>query len=44
MTDEDKVGTLVDEALKRKQRLQNLKRKNEEASQGNNNNSGKLPP
>lgn len=43
MTEEDKVGTLVDEALKRKQRLQSLKKRNEEASHGTNN-SGKLPP
>lgn len=43
MTDENKVGTLVEEALKRKQRLQNLKRKNDESSHGNNN-TGKLPP
>ncbi|XP_014211896.1 coiled-coil domain-containing protein 12 [Copidosoma floridanum] len=33
MTEDDKVGTLVDEALKRKERLQSLKRKNEENSQ-----------
>lgn len=29
MTDEDKIGTLSDEALKRKERLAALKRKNE---------------
>jgi hypothetical protein len=30
---DNKVGTLVEEALKRKERLQNLKRKNDETIQ-----------
>ncbi|XP_011496654.1 PREDICTED: coiled-coil domain-containing protein 12 [Ceratosolen solmsi marchali] len=37
MTEDDKVGTLVDEALKRKERLQNLKRKNEDNIQDKSN-------
>lgn len=32
MTDDDKIGTLTDEALKRKERLALLKRKNEAPS------------
>ncbi|KAF7407776.1 coiled-coil domain-containing protein 12 [Vespula maculifrons] len=40
---EDKVGSLVEEALKRKERLQALKKKNEEAKDINADSPSKLP-
>ena len=43
MTMDEKVGTLVEEALKRKERLKSLKRKNEESHE-NQDEVMKLPP
>lgn len=40
---EDKVGSLVEEALKRKERLQALKKKNEEAKDTKADSPSKLP-
>ncbi|CAD6215796.1 GSCOCG00000609001-RA-CDS [Cotesia congregata] len=40
---DDKVGTLTDEAVKRKQRLAELKKKNEEKNSENSNEFGNLP-
>ncbi|KAG8040872.1 hypothetical protein G9C98_001860 [Cotesia typhae] len=40
---DDKVGTLTDEAVKRKQRLAELKRKNEENKSENSNEPSNLP-
>lgn len=40
---DDKVGTLTDEAVKRKQRLAELKKKNEEKKSENSNESSNLP-
>ena len=42
MTD-SQTGNLVDEALKRKERLAALKRKSEEIKENNNENGAKLP-
>lgn len=40
---EDKIGSLEEEALKRKERLQTLKRKNEESKENNKNTDEILP-
>lgn len=40
---EEKIGLLEEEALKRKERLQALKRKNEESKENTNNTTENLP-
>lgn len=40
---EDNIGSLEDEALKRKERLQALKRKAEDSKENKNDADGKLP-